>query len=78
MPEKNEVSWTAMLTGYAQAGRIKEAAEIFKQMPEKPLIACNAKITGFGLNGMVAGAEVFGLMLERDDASWSAMIKIYE
>jgi len=68
-----------MLTGYAQAGRIKEAAEIFKWMPEKPLIACNAMITGFGLNGMVAEAEeVFRLMLERDDASWSAMIKIYE
>lgn len=79
MPEKNEVSWTAMLTGYAHAGRIEEAAEIFKQMPDKPLIACNAMITGFGMNGMVAEAkEVFRRMMERDDVSWSAMIKVYE
>lgn len=41
MLEKNEVSWTAMLAGYAHAGQIEGAAENFKQMTEKPFIACN-------------------------------------
>ncbi len=79
MPEKNEVSWTAMLTGYTQCGRIEEASELFDAMPVKSIVACNAMILGLGQNGEVAKARwVFDQMREKDDGTWSAMIKVYE
>ncbi|KAJ6359594.1 hypothetical protein OIU77_003740 [Salix suchowensis] len=79
MPDKNEVTWTAMLKGYTKSGRINEAAELFKAMPVKPVAACNEMIMGFGLNGEVGKARwVFDQMKEKDDGTWSALIKIYE
>ncbi|KAJ8749992.1 hypothetical protein K2173_013907 [Erythroxylum novogranatense] len=79
MPEKNEVTWTAMLMGYTRSGRIEEAAELFKAMPTKPLPACNEMIMGFGQNGEVGRARwVFDQMREKDDGTWSAMIKVCE
>nr|GLL31774.1 pentatricopeptide repeat-containing protein At1g56690, mitochondrial-like isoform X2 [Ipomoea trifida] len=79
MPEKNEVSWTAMLLGYTQNGRIEEAWKLFKEMPVKPTAACNAIILGVGQNGEVDKARmVFDSTMEKDDGTWSAMIKVYE
>ncbi|XP_015961408.1 pentatricopeptide repeat-containing protein At1g56690, mitochondrial isoform X1 [Arachis duranensis] len=79
MPERNEVSWTAMLMGYTRSGRMREACEIFKAMPGNPVIACNEMILGFGLDGDLDKARcVFEQMKERDEGTWSAMIKVYE
>lgn len=79
MPEKNEVSWTAMLMGYTQRGRIQDAWELFKAMPMKSVVASNSMILGLGQNGEVQKARVvFDQMREKDDATWSGMIKVYE
>ncbi|KAK2975030.1 hypothetical protein RJ640_017258 [Escallonia rubra] len=79
MPEKNEVSWTAMLMGYTQCGRIEEASELFDAMPVKSVVSCNALILGFGQNGKVAKARhIFDQTREKDDRTWSSMIKVYE
>ncbi|EEF50006.1 pentatricopeptide repeat-containing protein, putative [Ricinus communis] len=79
MPDKNEVTWTAMLMGYTRSGRIKEAAELFEAMPMKPVPACNEMIIGFGQSGEVGKAKwTFDQMREKDDGTWSAMIKVYE
>lgn len=68
-----------MLMGYTQCGRIVEAAELFDAMPIKSVIACNAMILGFGHNGELFNArKVFEQMREKDDGTWSAMIKVYE
>ncbi|KAF7844878.1 pentatricopeptide repeat-containing protein [Senna tora] len=79
MPEKNEVSWTAMLMGYTHCGRIIDASELFYAMPVKSIVACNEMIMGFGLCGETTKArQVFEQMKERDDGTWSAIIKVYE
>ncbi|CAL5330045.1 unnamed protein product [Camellia sinensis] len=79
MPEKNEVTWTAMLMGYTHCGRIEEASELFDAMPIESVVACNAMILGLGHNGEVVKArKVFDQMREKDDGTWSAMIKVYE
>ncbi|XP_019450411.1 PREDICTED: pentatricopeptide repeat-containing protein At1g56690, mitochondrial-like [Lupinus angustifolius] len=79
MPEKNEVSWTAMLMGYTQSGRMSEASELFDAMPVKWTVCCNEMIMGFGSVGEVGKArDVFERTRERDDGTWSAMIKVYE
>ena len=33
MPERNLVSWTVMITRYAQDGHVDEALKLFKKMP---------------------------------------------
>ncbi|QHO16770.1 pentatricopeptide repeat-containing protein At1g56690, mitochondrial-like [Arachis hypogaea] len=79
MPEKKEVSWTAMLMGYTRSGRMREAFDIFNAMPGKPAITCNEMILGFGLDRDLDKARcVFEQMKERDEGTWSAMIKVYE
>ncbi|VFQ77349.1 unnamed protein product [Cuscuta campestris] len=79
MPEKNEVSWTSMLLGYTQSERIEEAWKLFEEMPVKPTGACNAIILGVGQNGEVDKARmVFDSTKEKDEKTWSAMIKVYE
>ena len=70
MLEKNEVTWTTMLMGYSQSERIKEASEIFKAMPMKPILACNEIITGFGQIGKVGKVRwIFDHMREKDDGT---------
>ncbi|WMV34892.1 hypothetical protein MTR67_028277 [Solanum verrucosum] len=79
MPEKNEISWTAIIISYVQYGRFEEAWKLFEVMPVRTTPACNAIILGIGQNGEVAKARmVFDLLKEKDDATWSAMIKVYE
>ena len=51
MPERNLVSWTAMITGYAQDGRVDEALKLFKKMPLRNVESCNAMIAGYVHNG---------------------------
>ncbi|PHT67998.1 Pentatricopeptide repeat-containing protein [Capsicum annuum] len=79
MPEKNEISWTAIVISYVQYGRFEEAWKLFELMPVRTTPACNAIIFGVGQNGEVAKARmVFDCLTEKDDATWSAMIKVYE
>ncbi|TQE11809.1 hypothetical protein C1H46_002651 [Malus baccata] len=68
MPRRNVVSWTTMVS-----------RNLFQAMPIKSVVACNAMILGYGENGEVAKArEVFDNMRDRDERTWSAMIKFYE
>ena len=80
MPEKNEITWTAMITGYLQSGRPKSAIELFHSMPHDPPIStCNAMILGLGQNGEISMAEeIFNSMAEKNEESWSAIIRVYE
>ncbi|KAG6397035.1 hypothetical protein SASPL_143196 [Salvia splendens] len=86
MMQKNIVSWTTMISGYVQNGKadiarklFEGAWELFKAMPIRSVVACNAMIIGLGENGEVSRArKVFDLMRENDNATWEAMIKIYE
>ncbi|XAR50796.1 hypothetical protein NMG60_11005234 [Bertholletia excelsa] len=44
---KNKFNWTAMVTGYAVNGRIREARELFFKMPEREVISWNAMLAGY-------------------------------
>eukprot|EP01018_Ginkgo_biloba_P019602 Gb_25039 [translate_table: standard] len=39
MPERNVVSWTAMIVGYAQNGHLEEALKLFEKMPERNVVS---------------------------------------
>ncbi|PHT94457.1 Pentatricopeptide repeat-containing protein, mitochondrial [Capsicum annuum] len=90
MPEKNVVSWTVML-GYAQNGNLDIARKLFEFMPEKNETSWTAIVISYVQYGRFEEAwKLFELMPVRttpvcnaiifgkDDATWSAMIKVYE
>ncbi|KAK9156810.1 hypothetical protein Scep_003384 [Stephania cephalantha] len=52
MSERNVVSWTAMVSGYARNGRLGDAVLMFEEMPERDVPAWNAVIAGCTQNGL--------------------------
>ncbi|XP_070018942.1 pentatricopeptide repeat-containing protein At2g35030, mitochondrial-like [Nicotiana sylvestris] len=76
MPEKNVVTWTAAMVGYAQNGLINEAQHIFDQIPEKNVIVWTAMIRAYVKDSQVDQAlELFYKMPERNLYSWNVMIQ---
>ncbi|XP_057865239.2 pentatricopeptide repeat-containing protein At1g09410, mitochondrial [Cryptomeria japonica] len=75
MPERNVVSWTAMIVGCLQDGYLDEAEELFRKMPGRDLTSWNAMIAGYAQNGLIGKArKLFGEMPERNVESWTAMV----
>ncbi|OMO79526.1 hypothetical protein COLO4_24403 [Corchorus olitorius] len=76
MPVKTTVSWTAMLTAYADNGNISKAREVFDKMPERTISSYNAMITAYNKTRcMVDEAyKLFCSMPERNAVSYATMI----
>ncbi|XP_042490347.1 pentatricopeptide repeat-containing protein At1g33350-like [Macadamia integrifolia] len=56
MGERNVVSWTAMISGYARLGQIGNAILLFEDMPERDVPSWNAVIAGCTQNGLFTEA----------------------
>ncbi|XP_028783054.1 pentatricopeptide repeat-containing protein At1g33350-like [Neltuma alba] len=56
MCERNVVSWTAMVCGYARMGDIENAMKLFGEMPERDVPSWNAIIAGCTQNGFFSEA----------------------
>ncbi|KAM0045645.1 putative tetratricopeptide-like helical domain superfamily [Helianthus debilis subsp. tardiflorus] len=67
MPIKNVVSWTAMLTTYAENGQINNARKLFDEMPERNVASWNAMITGYmrSKNEVEKAYELFWISTEK-------------
>lgn len=76
MAIKSVVSYTAMLTAYAQNGQIGKARQVFDEMPERNIASWNAMITAYTRSGSAVGEarELFRVMPERNAVSYAAMI----
>ncbi|URD99693.1 PPR repeat [Musa troglodytarum] len=58
--QRDLVSWNALLTGYARAGRTDAAQELFDRMPERDPISWSTIIMGYVQSGALEkGLEVF-------------------
>ncbi|KAJ7546162.1 hypothetical protein O6H91_08G027800 [Diphasiastrum complanatum] len=79
LSERDVVSWTAMIAGYAQNGLGKEALALYKQMKQEGVQPNN--VTFVLLLKLCASLEdareLFDNMSERDVVSWTAMITGY-
>ncbi|XP_010271478.1 PREDICTED: pentatricopeptide repeat-containing protein At1g25360 [Nelumbo nucifera] len=63
MPEKDELSWTTMITGYVKRGDLDAARKLFDGMTEKLEVAWNAMISGYVHHGFTLEAlEMFKRM----------------
>ncbi|XXG68010.1 hypothetical protein AAC387_Pa06g1213 [Persea americana] len=47
MPDRDVVSWTTLVSGYAGLGCLKASREIFDTMPERNVVTWNAMISGY-------------------------------
>ncbi|KAJ1434237.1 Tetratricopeptide-like helical domain superfamily [Sesbania bispinosa] len=76
MPRKNTVSWTAMLTAYAQNGQIANARKVFDEMPNRTTASYNAMISAHIRNGcnVTEAYKLFSALDERNAVSYAAMI----
>ncbi|KAF3652503.1 hypothetical protein FXO38_16080 [Capsicum annuum] len=51
MPERDTVSWNAMIFGYSTVGKLEKAELMFHLMPERDAISWNSMISGYLQNG---------------------------
>ncbi|KAG4118041.1 hypothetical protein ERO13_D12G268350v2 [Gossypium hirsutum] len=78
MPQKNIVSWNAMIAGYVQCKRMDMARKLFDKMPFRDVTTWNTMITGYARSGEIAHArDFFDRMPRRNPVSWAAMIAGY-
>ncbi|KAK1304690.1 Pentatricopeptide repeat-containing protein [Acorus calamus] len=62
MLERDEVSYNSMVSGYVHCGDIRNASDLFEQVPMRRNVVCwTAMINGYGKEGMIG--SMFGLFL---------------
>ncbi|KAK7318792.1 hypothetical protein RJT34_03499 [Clitoria ternatea] len=60
MPQRDVISWTALIVAYARRGDMESAGELFNGLPMKDMVAWTAMVTGYAQNAMPKKAlEVF-------------------
>lgn len=47
MPERNSVTWNALLTGFIRLGNLQSAQSVFNRMPEKNVVSWTGIIDGY-------------------------------
>ncbi|CAL4999598.1 unnamed protein product [Urochloa decumbens] len=80
MPERNGVSWSAMVGAYAGAGELDVARDMFDRMPAvgRNVVTWNSMVTGFARHGLLPLArKIFYEMPLKNLVSWNAMIRGY-
>ncbi|KAK9085965.1 hypothetical protein Sjap_026376 [Stephania japonica] len=81
MPERNVVSWTAMVVGYLSLGDLRSARVVFDEMPLRDCAATaawNAMVDGYVKCGDLDSArKVFDEMPERNVVSFTCLIDGY-
>ncbi|KAJ0975709.1 hypothetical protein J5N97_017674 [Dioscorea zingiberensis] len=75
MPFRDVVSWTAMLTAYADNGEVRKASEVFDEMPKRNTASWNAMISAYVHDLNLSEAfELFLRMPKKNVISYGAMM----
>ncbi|XP_024010758.1 pentatricopeptide repeat-containing protein At2g44880 [Eutrema salsugineum] len=79
MPQRSEVSWTALICGYARCGELQVASKLFDEMPQvKDVVICNAMMDGYVKSGdMTSARRLFDEMTDKTVITWTTMIRGY-
>ncbi|OAY79508.1 Pentatricopeptide repeat-containing protein, partial [Ananas comosus] len=79
MIERDVVTWTTLLAGYAAVRRIETAREVFDKMPHRNVVAWNAMLSGYVSNGCFEAAmllynEMLVLDVKPDKATMISVV----
>ncbi|KAK6124860.1 hypothetical protein DH2020_016607 [Rehmannia glutinosa] len=79
MPERDVISWTALVSGYIKCGLLKEARELFdRDDAKKNVVTWTAMISGYLKTKRISEAEsLFNEMPDRNVVTWNTMIDGY-
>ncbi|XP_050384227.1 pentatricopeptide repeat-containing protein At2g13600-like [Argentina anserina] len=80
MPERNDVSWTALISGLMKCGKVEEAMWYFERNPFRNVISWTAGISGLVQNGRSFEAlKLFRTMFESgvrpNDVTFSSVVR---
>jgi pentatricopeptide repeat protein len=81
MPERNIVSWNAMIAGYLHNGFVDEALKLFREISQRNVVSWTAMIVGYVQNGLSLEAiEMFRQMhlagVERDAKTFAGVLPV--
>ncbi|KAM7274889.1 hypothetical protein ACFE04_016755 [Oxalis oulophora] len=75
MPDKDVVSWNAIITSYWKNGNLEESKKLFDSMPARNVVSWNSMIAAHIHHGNIDKAfRYFEVMPCRNTASYNAMI----
>ncbi|KAL8475935.1 hypothetical protein ACS0TY_028550 [Phlomoides rotata] len=80
MPERDRVSWNAMIFGYLTNGKLELAQSFFDSMPERDVVSWNSLISGYLQNGdYLKSVEIFVAMgrdgVAFDETTFAVVLK---
>ncbi|XP_020583594.1 pentatricopeptide repeat-containing protein At3g02330 [Phalaenopsis equestris] len=81
MPDRDVVSWNAIISGYVESGLMREARYLFRVMPGCDVISWNSMISGCLKNGNLNEAvelflEMMKMGVEPDHITFSLVLKL--
>ncbi|XP_024518946.1 pentatricopeptide repeat-containing protein At4g16835, mitochondrial-like [Selaginella moellendorffii] len=78
MPKKNQVSWNALISAYAELGEVSKARHLFEAMPDKNVVSWTAMLAAFAERGHLDEARDFFVRIpNKNVVSWTTMILAY-
>lgn len=80
MPVRNSFSWTGLISGFFNHGKVDDAVEHFRKMPErdKNEVTWTTVILGYAKNGLIDDARgAFNQMPVKNIVAWTSMISVY-
>ncbi|XP_061348147.1 pentatricopeptide repeat-containing protein At3g21470 [Gastrolobium bilobum] len=80
MPERNAVTWNAMIMGYLRHGDTESASRVFEEMPGKTRVTWSQMIDGFARSGdIIAARRLFDKVPHelKDVVTWTVMVDGY-
>ncbi|VFQ91253.1 unnamed protein product [Cuscuta campestris] len=78
MPEKNEYTWSTMISALSQCGRLEDAILFYRQVPEHNNGTQTAMLTAYAQNGRMNEArKMFDIIRNPDVLTWNALLAGY-
>nr|GMD52745.1 pentatricopeptide repeat-containing protein At4g02750-like [Ipomoea batatas] len=79
MPEKNDYTWSTMISAFSHYGRLEDAILLYRQCPQKNVGTQTAMMTAYAQNGMMVEARrIFDTIRNPPNVlTWNALLAGY-
>ncbi|CAH9122134.1 unnamed protein product [Cuscuta epithymum] len=78
MPEKNDYTWSTMISAFSQCGRLEDAILLYRQVPEQNIGTQTAMLTAYAQHGRMNEARhIFNKIKSPCVPTWNALLSGY-